>query len=124
MAILSRIATAEARQVGNATYIRAARALGLPEFTVVSKYVLKNILVPVLAAFANQIPILFTGAFIVEAVFSIPGIGSLLVRSLLQRDFPMLEGIVILNGLVGLLVYSGVETAYPLVDPRIGSSRA
>lgn len=124
MAILSRIATAEARQVGNATYIRAARALGLTEFRIVSKYVLKNISVPVLTAFANQIPILFTGAFIVEAIFSIPGVGSLLIRSLLQRDFPMLEGLVILNGLVVLTVYLLVEAVYPLVDPRIGSKHA
>lgn len=124
MAILSRIATAEARQVGDSTYICAARGLGLPESRIIAKYVLKNTLVPVLAAFANQIPILFTGAFIVEAIFSIPGVGSLLLRSLLQRDFPMLEGIVILNGLVVLAVYLVVEALYPLVDPRIGARHA
>jgi ABC-type dipeptide/oligopeptide/nickel transport system permease component len=124
MAILSRIVRAEMVRVDGSLYILAARASGLSEWTVIGKLVLKNLLVPFLAAFSNQIPILFTGTFIVEVIFSVPGIGSLLIRSLLERDFPMLEGIVILNGLVVILVHWLVEAVYPLVDPRIRSRHA
>ena len=119
MATLSRLAASEIRRIDATPYIRTARALGLPERTVVGKYVLRNAAVPLLAALANQLPILFTGAFVVEAVFSVPGLGSLLVRSLLQRDLPMLEGIVVVNTFVVLAVYLVVEAMYPLADPRI-----
>lgn len=119
MAILSRIVRGEIRKIDASLYILAARASGLSEFSILGRYVMKNVLVPFLAAFSNQIPILFTGTFIVEIIFSIPGIGSLLIRSLLQRDFPMLEGIVIINGLVVIMIHWLVEAIYPLVDPRI-----
>lgn len=119
MAILSRIVRAEIKKVEASLYILAARASGLSEWRIIRRHVLKNVLVPFLAAFSNQIPILFTGTFIVEIIFSVPGIGSLLIRSLLERDFPMLEGIVILNGLVVILVHLLVEATYPLIDPRI-----
>jgi len=119
MATLSRLAAAELRRVGTAPYIRTVRALGVPETTVVGKYMLRNAVVPLLAGLANQLPILFTGAFVVEAVFSVPGLGSLLVRSLLQRDLPMLEGIVVVNTFVVLAVYVAAEAVYPLADPRI-----
>jgi peptide/nickel transport system permease protein len=119
MAILSRIVRAEIKKVEASLFILAARAMGISEGRIIYRHVLKNVLVPFLAAFSNQIPILFTGTFIVEIIFSVPGIGSLLIRSLLERDFPMLEGIVILNGLVVILVHLLVEAVYPLVDPRI-----
>lgn len=121
MAILSRIVRAEMARIDASLYILAARANGLSEWRIIRKQILKNVLVPFLAAFSNQIPILFTGTFIVEIIFSVPGIGSLLIHSLLERDFPMLEGIVILNGLVVVLVHWLVEAVYPLVDPRIRS---
>ena len=65
---------------------------------------------------------LFTSTFIVEIIFSIPGIGSLLIQSLLQRDFPMLEGIVILNGSVVIIVYMLFDLVYPMIDPRVRDS--
>lgn len=124
MAVLSRIIRGEIRKIRQSQFILAARARGLSEWEIHRKHILKNALIPFLAALSNQIPILFTSTFIVEIIFSIPGIGSLLVRSLLQRDFPMLEGIVILNGMVVILVYMVFEMIYPLVDPRIKVSRA
>ena len=124
MAVLSRIIRAEIVKIRRSQFILAARARGLSEWEVLRKHVLKNALIPFLAALSNQIPILFTSTFIVEIIFSVPGIGSLLVRSLLQRDFPMLEGIVILNGLVVILVFMVFELIYPMVDPRIRVSHA
>nr|VFJ55784.1 MAG: peptide/nickel transport system permease protein [Candidatus Kentron sp. FW] len=123
MAVLSRIARAEMVRIDQSQFVIAARAKGLTESAVFRRHTLRNILIPFLAALSNQIPILFTSTFIVEIIFSIPGIGSLLVRSLLQRDFPMLEGIVIVNGLVIIVAYMLFEFIYPLVDPRVRDSR-
>ena len=117
MAILSRIFKEEMRRINRSQFVLAARSRGLSKWEVLRKHVLKNALIPFLAALTNQIPIL------VEIIFSIPGIGSLLIKSLLQRDFPMLEGIVIFNGSVVILVYLLFELAYPLIDPRIRDQR-
>ena len=75
-------------------------------------------MVPVVAALSAQLPMLFTGAFIVEAIFSIPGTGTLLIRALLQRDMPMLQAIVLLNGCVVLAAQFLMQILLPLLDPR------
>jgi len=124
MAILSRIIRDEIAKVRHSQFVLAARANGLSKRDVLYQHILRNAMIPMLAALANQIPMLFTSTFIIEIMFSIPGIGSLLISSLLQRDFPMLEGIVILNGLVVILVYMVFELLYPIIDPRIKSSNA
>ena len=111
-------------RINNSTFITFARSQGLPELKIRFKYILKNALIPFLAAFSNQLPILFTGAFIVEIIFSLPGIGSLLVKSILQKDLPMLEGVVILNGILFIVINLIFETLYPIIDPRIRKQHA
>jgi peptide/nickel transport system permease protein len=124
MSTLSKVVRAEIDRIQGAAYIRTAAAFGVPQNTILFRFVLKNAMVPVVATVANQIPILFTGAFVVEVIFSIPGIGSLLIKSLLQRDFPMLEGIVILSGLVVVVIHLISELLYPIMDPRMRASHA
>ncbi len=119
MVVVSRILRTELRRLEGSLFIRTARAIGLPEGWIVGKYMLRNALVPVLAALSNKMPILFTGAFIVEVIFSLPGVGSLLLKALLERDFPMLEGIVILNGGVVVLSHLGADILSAIVDPRL-----
>ncbi len=124
MAILARILKQEMERINNSAFITFARSQGLPEFKIRFKYILKNALIPFLAAFSNQLPMLFTGAFIVEIIFSLPGIGSLLVKSILQKDLPMLEGVVILNGILFIVINLIFETLYPIIDPRIRKQHA
>lgn len=124
MAVLSRIIRAEIAEVRKSQFVLTARAFGFSNGTVLLHHILKNVTIPILAALSNLIPILFTSTFIIEIVYSIPGIGTLLIRSLLQRDFPMLEGIVILNGLIVISTYLFFEILYPLIDPRIKASHA
>ena len=119
MGILARILKQEMERINNSAFITFARSQGLPELKIRFKYILKNALIPFLAAFSNQLPMLFTGAFIIEIIFSLPGIGSLLVKSILQKDFPMLEGIVMFNGSLFILINLLFETLYPIIDPRI-----
>ena len=119
MAILSSIFKDEMSKVLQSPYITAEKALGFSEIFILFRYALKNILTPVFSALSNILPVLFTGAFIVEIIFSIPGIGSILIKSILARDFPMLECTVIVNGAFFVVVNLCFETLYPIIDPRI-----
>jgi peptide/nickel transport system permease protein len=119
MAILARILKQEMRKLNDSPFVVCARAQGLSELRIRFKHILKNAMIPLLAALSNQLPMLFTGAFIVEIIFSLPGIGSLLIKSILQKDFPMLECIIILNGILFVLINLIFETLYPVIDRRI-----
>jgi peptide/nickel transport system permease protein len=124
MGILGRIARAQMRQISDADYVRAARARGISGGTVLRSYILRNSLVPLLAALGNQLPLLLTSTFIVEIVFSVPGIGALLLKSVLERDLPMLEGIVLATSLLTIGISLVLELLYPLADPRIRKAHA
>ena len=71
------------------------------------------------SAFSNILPMLLTGAFIVEIIFTVPGIGSLLIKSILDRDFPMIECMVIVNGAFFVSLNLFFEYIYPVIDPRV-----
>lgn len=105
-----------------AAYVKFALANGYTEGYIRINLRLKNSIIPYLSALSNQLPILFTGVFIVEVIFNIPGMGSLLVKSILNRDIPMMHGLVILNGLLFILINLFFEMVYPLIDPRIGGA--
>lgn len=124
MAILARILRQEMGRINKSIFITSARALGFSEMQIRLRHSLKNALVPFLAALSNQLPMLFTGAFIVEIIFSIPGIGSLLIKSILHKDFPMLEAVVILNALLFVFINLLFEFLYPVIDPRIRGNNA
>jgi peptide/nickel transport system permease protein len=124
MGILGRIIRAQMRQISDTDYILAARARGLTGGTVLRSYILRNSLVPLLAAFGNQLPLFLTSTFIVEIVFSVPGIGALLLKSVLERDLPMLEGIVLVTSLFTIGISLLLELLYPFADPRIRKAYA
>jgi len=119
MAILSKILRNEMGSVLESPYVMAEKSWGFSELVILFRYALKNVLIPVLSALSNILPVLLTGAFIVEIIFTIPGIGSLLIKSILERDFPMLECTVIINGAFFVIVNLGFEYLYPVVDPRV-----
>ena len=119
MAILSGILKKELLLSQRAGYITAARAMGWGELNLTYKHSIKNCLIPVLSAFSNILPSLLTGIFIIEIIFSLPGIGSLLLHSILRRDFPMLECTIIVNGAFFIFVNFIFEILYPFIDPRI-----
>lgn len=119
MAILAKILKQEMEKINESLFVTCARAQGVSELKIRFKHILRNALIPFLAALSNQLPMLFTGAFIVEIIFSLPGIGSLLVKSILQKDLPMVEGVVILNGILFIVINLIFEMMYPIIDPRI-----
>ena len=101
------------------SYVVAARAKGLPETLVRYKHALRNTLVPVVTVLGLQLGTLIGGAVITEAVFAWPGLGTLVIQSINVRDWPTLQGSLIVIGLSFVLVNIAVDVLYAYLDPRI-----
>jgi peptide/nickel transport system permease protein len=99
-------------------YVRTARAKGLGEFVVMFKHALRNALIPVVTVIGLQIGALLGGAVVTETVFSLPGLGRMVVEGIFTRDFPVIQGAVIFIVLCVLAVNLATDIVYRLVDPR------
>jgi peptide/nickel transport system permease protein len=119
MALLARTTRAAVVEILTTDYVRVARAKGLSEFLVNRKHVLRNALILVSTTAGLQFGSLIGQTVIVEKLFSWPGIGSLLVDSIFQRDIPVIQGCVLCIILVFLLVNLAVDLLYAFIDPRI-----
>jgi ABC-type dipeptide/oligopeptide/nickel transport system permease component len=100
-------------------FIRAARAKGLPERLVIGRHVLRNALLPLLTVLGPATAFLVTGAFVVENLFAIPGIGYLSVQSIGQRDYPVIQATTILLALAVVIMNLITDIAYTIADPRV-----
>ena len=100
-------------------YIRTAWAKGLGERVIVVRHVLKNATIPVLTIIGLQLPVLIGGAVIVEKIFNVPGLGSLLVEALEKRDYPVVTAINLLMAGFVLTVNLMIDITYAWLDPRI-----
>jgi peptide/nickel transport system permease protein len=101
------------------SYVRAARAKGLPETLVRYKHALRNTLIPVITVLGLQLGSLIGGAVITEAVFAWPGLGTLVIQSINLRDWPTLQGSLIVIGAGFVLVNILVDTLYAYVNPQV-----
>jgi len=102
-----------------ANHVRTARSKGLPTRVVVWKHALRNALIPVVTVIGLQLGLLLSGAVLTETVFALPGIGQLVVTSILARDYPVVQGIVIVAAFLFVMVNLGVDVLYALLNPRI-----
>lgn len=102
-----------------ADYTRTARAKGLPERLVIRRHALRNALLPLITIVSDFLPALVSGSILVETIFAIPGIGRLLVESVLARDYPVLVAIVLVVLVVRMVAYTLADIAYTLADPRL-----
>jgi peptide/nickel transport system permease protein len=100
-------------------YIRTAWSKGLKERSVVLRHALQNALLPVVTLVGLQVRLLFGGSVLVEQVFNIPGMGRLLVQSAFNKDFTVIQGGVLLIGLIVCLVNLLVDISYGWIDPRV-----
>src|SRR5512143_3052647 len=100
-------------------YVRAARAKGLAERAVIARHVLKNAFNPILTVVGVQVGYLLGGAILTETVFSWPGLGSMMVRAIQARDYPLVQGGVLLIATTFVLVNLIVDLLYAVFDPRI-----
>lgn len=119
MAIQARMTRASMLEVLRSDYIRTARAKGVPEFSVVYNHGLRNALIPIVTVIGLQFGTLLGGAVLTETVFAWPGIGRLLVDSISYRDYPMIQGTVLVITVGFVLVNILVDVLYAYLDPRI-----
>ena len=118
-AFIARVTRASALEVLGQDYVRTARAKGLPPVAVQSRHVLKNALIPILTVLGPELAALITGSFIIETVFSIPGIGRFFVQGVFQRDYGLIMGSVLFYAFVIAVLNLVVDLLYAVVDPRI-----
>ena len=119
IALIARITRATMLEVLSQDYIRTARAKGVGNSTILFLHALKNAAVPIVTVIGIGIALLIGGAVVTESVFAIPGLGRLVVDAILRRDYPIIQGVVLMFSFVYVLVNLGVDLVYSLVDPRI-----
>src|SRR5881296_80620 len=119
LAFTARVTRSSMLEVMREDYLRTARAKGLVELRVVGRHALKNALLPVLTVSGYQFARLLGGVIIVESIFVVPGMGTLLIDSIIHRDFIVLQAIVLLIAAVVLILNLMVDLSYGVLDPRV-----
>jgi peptide/nickel transport system permease protein len=119
IALLARITRATMLEVLSQDYVRTAKAKGVGQRAVLFVHALKNAAVPIITIVGIGVALLIGGAVITESVFAIPGLGRLTVDAILRRDYPVIQGVVLLFSFVYVLVNLAVDLRYTLFDPRI-----
>jgi peptide/nickel transport system permease protein/oligopeptide transport system permease protein len=119
LAFIARMTRSSMLEVLNQDYITTARSKGLLEQVIVVRHALTNALIPIITVVGLQFGTLLGGAVLTETVFAWPGIGRLIVDSILARDYPMIQGTILIFGLLYVLVNLVVDLLYAVVDPRI-----
>lgn len=118
-AVLSRMVRSSLLEVLGEDFVRTARAKGMPEYIVIWKHALLNALLPVITLLGLQLGVLLGGAVITETVFSWPGLGKLTIDAILRRDYPVVQGTVLVISVTYVLVNMLTDMVYGIVDPRI-----
>jgi len=118
-ALIARIARSCMLEVLQQDYIRTARAKGLPQRVVVYVHAFRNALVPVVTVIGITMAILIGGAVVTEIVFNIPGLGRLIISAILRRDYPVVQGVVLVTAAAYVLINLVVDMVYAFIDPRI-----
>jgi peptide/nickel transport system permease protein len=119
IALIARITRASLLEVLGEDFVRTARAKGLREAVVLQRHALRNAAVPIVTVIGIGVALLVGGVVVTESVFNIPGLGRLTVDAVLGRDFPTIQGVILVFSFVYVLVNLLIDLAYALLDPRI-----
>lgn len=117
--LVARVTRSEMLGVLSSDYIRTARAKGLLERRVIAKHALRNALIPLITVLGVQFGTLMGGAVVTETVFGWPGIGSLVVNAVYQRDYPVVQGVVLMLAVAFVMINFVVDSLYAILDPRV-----
>ena len=117
--LLTRITRSTMLEVLNQDYIRTARAKGLPEWVVVGRHALANVMMPIVTMIGLVLSVLLSGSIVIETIFGVPGIGSLLGSAISNRDYPMIQGGLLFVTTALLLLNIVIDLLYTSLDPRI-----
>ncbi len=118
-ALITRFTRAAMLDVLGDDYVRTARAKGAGPARVVLKHALKNALIPIITVIGLSIALLVAGAVVTETVFGLPGVGNLVVQAVLRRDYPVIQGALLVVAAIYVLINFAVDMLYLLVDPRV-----
>ncbi len=118
-AISARMTRSAMLEVLRQDYVRTARAKGLTDRVVITRHALRNALIPVVTIMASQLSHLIGGLVVVETIFSLPGMGRLVLDSVISRDYPVVQGAVMMIAVVFVLANLLVDLSYAVIDPRI-----
>nr|WP_188052363.1 ABC transporter permease [Aureimonas fodinaquatilis] len=118
-ALITRFTRAAMLDVLGDDYVRTARAKGASERRVILKHAFKNALIPIITVIGLSIAMLVAGAVVTETVFGLPGIGNLVVSAVLRRDYPVIQGTLLVVAAIYVLINFAVDMLYILVDPRV-----
>ena len=119
MALLARLTRSNMLDVLREQYVRTARAKGLRETVIVHKHALMSAALPIVTVLGLQVGALLSGAVVTETVFNWPGIGTLALRAIQQRDYPVVQGVVLVSTALFVLINGMVDLAYRYLDPRV-----
>ena len=118
-ALITRFTRASMLDVLGEDYVRTARAKGLSEAMVVLKHALRNALVPIVTVVGLTTALMIGGAVVTETVFSLPGVGNLIVNAVLRRDYPVIQGALLVIAAIYVVINFAIDLLYAVVDPRI-----
>ena len=119
LAVIARQTRSAMLEVLGEDYVRTARAKGLSRFRVVGIHALRNAMIPVITTIGLQVGVLMAGAILTETIFSWPGIGKWMVDSVFRRDYPVVQGGLLLIALVIMIVNLVVDVLYGVINPRV-----
>lgn len=119
VALIARITRSSVIEVMNEDFIRTARAKGMRERVVLMKHALRNAAVPILTVIGIGVASLLSGVVVTETVFNLPGLGRLVVEAVLARDYPVIQGLILLFSLTYIFINLTVDVLYSVFDPRI-----
>jgi peptide/nickel transport system permease protein len=119
VALITRISRATLLETLSQDYIRTARSKGVSNKGILFRHALKNVGVPIVTVVGSGVALLISGAVVTETVFSIPGVGRLTVDAILRRDYPIIQGVILMFSFMYVLVNLTVDLLYRVFDPRI-----
>lgn len=119
MGTIMRVTRTQMLEVLRQDYIRTARVKGLKEHSVIIRHAIRNALIPVISVFGLQIAIIVSGSVVIEQIFGLPGMGTLLIQSVNQKDWPIVQGVTLVVGITIVMVNLLVDLSYGFIDPRI-----
>lgn len=117
--LLARITRSSMLEVLRQDYVRTARANGISEGAIYTKHVLRNALIPIMTVIGLSFSLSMSGSAVVEQVFAMPGIGRLIVLAVLGRDYPVIQGVLLITAVMFVLINLFVDLVYVLIDPRV-----
>jgi peptide/nickel transport system permease protein len=119
LSVIARYTRASVVDAIRSDFVRTARAKGLGTYTIMTRHVLRNALIPMITVFGTEIPNLLTGSIFVETIFRVPGLGKFFVISTFNRDYPMIMALVLLISVLWGITYLVTDILYTRVDPRV-----